>query len=150
MPVIWLICAAIVFISSFPVNCANYVGRDPILANESHTPNEPRHRPLIKIQATCEETRLKGFYILKFHWPIISNHKDNKKFADAQMEDQDNEENTKPDGISIVISQTLAIVRLFPIGRKARELKKIKTRRSPFLIPTYLEQGMEKIHSYFW
>ena len=95
----WYIRAFTIFAFILLVNCAGSTRNSP-QGKEPYKKDEPGYHPLMNVQITCDETRLKGFYILKFHWPVIMSYRrgGRKSAEDFQEEFQDNGDNKKPDG----------------------------------------------------
>jgi hypothetical protein len=148
MHVMWIIHIILAIFMNLSVNCSGDVTNVVQETELPVAPAEPGFYPLSNIQVTCEQTRLKGLYILKFHWPVIMTQKvDPKPTEEAANGPRSNQDNEKPNGKKDNF-HILANVRLFPIEEKKQDLKKVLTRRTPFIIPTYLEQGKKDIHLY--
>jgi predicted type IV restriction endonuclease len=125
------------------VSCSNTITPESTQVTIVANTSEPEYRPLINTQVSCEETKVKGLYLLKFHWPNSKrpNQRGRKSIEEEQNELQNTVDDTKPNGKKQ--SHELAIIRLLPIENKSQQVKKAKTRKPPFIIPTFFEQGIK-------
>jgi hypothetical protein len=81
-------------------NCSNTITPESTQVTIVANTSEPEYRPLINTQVSCEETRVKGLYLLKFRWPNSKkpNQRGKKSIEEEQNDLQNTVEDTKPNG----------------------------------------------------